>query len=244
MRLNKFLAEKTGLSRREADEKISKGEVLINDRQVSLGAQIDESDKITYRGQIIKNTGDDLTIKHTTIMLYKPVGVVCSRNGQGKRTVYDLLPKKYAVLKTVGRLDRNSSGLILLTNDGGFTYRMTHPKFFKTKAYIVKINKPLAPLHQQMIADFGVDLPDGKSRLGLELISSEADLRRLIQPNDCYSTTTIGARTDWRIIMHEGRNRQIRRTFQALGYEVLLLHRTDFGSYKLGDLRPGEYREI
>jgi 23S rRNA pseudouridine2605 synthase len=224
MRLNKFLAEKTGLSRREADEQISRGQVLVNNKTVTLGAQIQATDEIKYLGQIIKKAGADMTVKYTTIMLNKPTGYVSSRKGQGRPTVYDLLPKNYKNLKTVGRLDQNSSGLLLLTNDGGFAHQMTHPKFAKTKVYKVTLDKPLEPLHQQMIADLGVNLDDGRSQLGLERMDD--------------------GRQNWRVTMHEGRNRQIRRTFKALGYVVEDLHRTDFGSYKLGELNPGEYREV
>lgn len=127
-------------------------------------------------------------------------------------------------LKPVGRLDKDSSGLILMTNDGDFAHSMTHPSFYKIKRYLVTIDQPLQPLHRQMINDFGVQLPDGRSQLTLERQHEGDDYR-------------------WIVEMSEGRNRQIRRTFDALGYTVKKLHRTNFGNYSLGDLKRGEWRE-
>ena len=175
----------------------------------------------------IKVEGRDVVAKttYTYIALNKPTGYICSRKQQGDiPTIYALLPKNYHALKPVGRLDKDSSGLILLTDDGDFTYHMTHPSFYKTKQYEVTITPALETLHQQMINDFGIHLEDGPSKLTLEKLDD--------------------SRTHWRIIMHEGRNRQIRRTFAALGYEVTKLHRTNFGNYSLGDINPGEYKVV
>ncbi len=129
------------------------------------------------------------------------------------------------MLKPVGRLDKNTSGLILLTNDGTFAHQMTHPSFHKAKVYEVMLNAPLQPLHQQMISDHGVMLDDGKRQF---------ELTRQRDGDD----------QSWTITMSEGRNRQIRRTFIALGYTVVTLHRTTFGSYTLGDLSEGKYAEL
>lgn len=221
MRLNKFLAERLGLSRREADEEILKGRVLVNGISAVLGARIDNSDKVCYNGKIVP-----IAAKFTYLLFHKPVGYVCSRRAQGgARTLYEILPERFSRLKTVGRLDKDSSGLILLTNDGDFAFSMTHPRFSKTKIYEVELDRELAPLHQQMIADFGVKLEDGVSRLGLT---------RRFENN----------RRAWEVLMSEGRNRQIRRTFSALGYKVVKLHRVQFGKYALGDLEVGDWKEI
>ena len=128
------------------------------------------------------------------------------------------------MLKPVGRLDKDSSGLLLLTNDGDFAYRMTHPKFAKTKQYRVRLDRDLEPLHQQMISDFGIELDDGRSQLILARLDDN--------------------RREWHITMSEGRNRQIRRTFAALGYTVTRLHRTDFGNYTLNGMQQGKWQEI
>lgn len=218
IRLNKHLALQLGISRREADELIERGQVTINDAPATLGARFTTGDAIAVKGTPVKT---DTGFQY--ILLNKPIGYVCSRRAQGDNpTVYDLLPPKYHDLKLVGRLDKNSSGLIMLTNDGDFAYQMTHPKFTKIKVYKVLLDRDLEPLHQQMISDYGVVLEDGPSKFSLE---------RLSENN----------RKQWQVTMSEGRNRQIRRTFSSLGYEVKKLHRTNFGNYSLGDIRPGKY---
>jgi 23S rRNA pseudouridine2605 synthase len=221
IRLNKYLALHMGFSRREADEYIERGYVKVNDIVVNLGARIAETDKITVHGEtLVAKTAFQY------LALNKPAGYVCSRRSQGDLpTVYELLPPEFHHLKTVGRLDFNSSGLIILTNDGDFTYRLTHPKFDKTKIYNVRLDHELEPLHQQMISDYGVQLEDGPSKIMLERLSEED-------------------RLDWKVTMTEGRNRQIRRTFNSLGYEVKKLHRTNFGNYSVGDIKPGKFEIV
>ena len=219
LRLNKYLATNLGISRREADNLISAGKVLVNNQPAEIGARISEDDEVVADGKKVASSS------LVYLALNKPSGYVCSRRRQGDTpTMYELLPEKYQSLKSVGRLDKDSSGLILLTNDGDFAFRMTHPKFVKTKIYEAHIDRALEPLHQQMIADFGVDLPDGRSKLGLEKLDDSREF--------------------WRITMSEGRNRQIRRTFEALGYKVTTLHRTNFGKYGLSGLESGKYIEV
>lgn len=221
LRLNKYLALNLGISRREADNLIQQGSVTINGAKATLGARFSEGNEIIVDGKILKN---DTAYQY--LAFNKPVGYVCSRKQQGDNpTIYELIPAEYHHLKPVGRLDRDSSGLILLSNDGNFAFTMTHPKFTKTKIYNVRLESDLAPIHQQMISDHGIDLEDGNSSLQLERMS-ETD------------------RKSWIITMKEGRNRQIRRTFGALGYTVLKLHRTNFGNYALGDIKPGEFKVV
>lgn len=219
-RLNKFLAERLGLSRRQADDAIAAGKVSVNEKPAILGSRIDKNDKVCYNGKIVP-----ISVGYIYLGLNKPVGYVCSRRRQGDfPTIYEILPEKYHNLKTVGRLDKDSSGLILLTNDGDFAFRMTHPGFAKTKVYEVELDHALEPLHQQEIADFGIEIGDGISKLGLERLDD--------------------SRKHWRVIMSEGRNRQIRRTFGALGYTVAKLHRTKFGPYELSGLTSGKFVEV
>ena len=214
IRLNKFLAERLGVSRREADELITAGKITINDQVASLGARVDKNDRVCYTKKIVPFEAAFLYL-----VFNKPVGYVCSRRAQGSApTLYELLPKKYHHLKTVGRLDKDSSGLILLTNDGDFAFKMTHPKFRKNKVYEVELDRPLEPLHQQMIMDYGVALDDGPSQF------------KVIKDKNHYL-----------VVLSEGRNRQIRRTFAALGYKVTKLHRIQFGEYELGNLAFGKY---
>lgn len=156
-------------------------------------------------------------------MLNKPAGYVCSRDGQGSRTVYDLLPPEMRALKPVGRLDKDSSGLLLLTNDGDLANNLTHPRYNKEKTYVVELHEPLSEPDRRKIGQ-GVKLEDGISKLQIK--------------NPAGKSFTV--------VMSEGRNRQIRRTFEALGYTVTKLHRTKFGPYALENLGPGKlirYRE-
>lgn len=222
IRLNKFLAQALGVSRREADEIIESGKVFVDEKPAVIGQRVDKNSKVCYNEKIILFERAE---EFFYLALNKPVGYVCSRKKQGENpTIYELLPEKFRSLKTVGRLDKDSSGLILLTNDGDFAFSMTHPKFFKTKVYIVELNRSLEPLHQQMIADFGIEIGDGVSKLGLTRLNDE--------------------RTKFEVVMGEGRNRQIRRTFSALGYKVISLKRIEFGKYKLGELKEGEFFEV
>lgn len=219
MRINKYVAQSSGLSRRAADAAIAAGRVLVNGQRPEPAYQTGGEDRITLDGRAITRPVNSLTI-----MLNKPPGYVVSRVGQGSRTIYDLLPENYQLLQPVGRLDKDSSGLLLLTNDGQLANQLTHPRYAKTKIYEVELDKPLAPLHQQMIVDIGVTLADGRSRLGL--------------------TITSGDRQRWQVAMQEGRNRQIRRTFEALGYRVSRLHRITFGPYNLNNLKSGQVEQV
>ena len=226
MRLNVYVAQQTGLSRRSSDALIASGKVRINDAPAQLGAKLNEGDHVTIKQSDSQNESvvSFGTPTHTTIIMNKPTGYVCSRKGQGNRTVYDLLPDNLHNLKTVGRLDKDSSGLLVMTDDGQLNQTLTHPKHQKIKIYEIMLDKPLEPLHQQMISDFGIQLDDGISQLQIGKIGDSAQ--------------------HLRIIMSEGRNRQIRRTFASLGYEVSKLHRTHFGDYRLGQLKSGKFHSV
>lgn len=220
MRINKYIAGATGISRRMADKAVTSGRVEINGHSATTGSDVSETDVVKLDGRVVTQP-----VTLTTVMFNKPVGYVVSREGQGSKTIYEILPAEYRLLKPIGRLDKNSSGLLLLTNDGNLANELTHPRYAKTKIYQVTLGKPLAPLHQQMINDHGINLEDGNSQLQLE---------RLIDDDD----------TKWRVTMREGRNRQIRRTFESLNYYVAGLHRTNFGEYQLGELAPGQTKLI
>jgi len=221
MRLNKFIASGSGLSRRGADDAIAQGRVWVNGQNPTPGQDVTDADTVTLDGRAITPTARPLTI-----LLNKPPGIVVSRDGQGAKTIYDLLPPEYHQLNPVGRLDKYSSGLLLLTNDGQLTQELTHPSRQKQKVYEILLDKPLQPLHHQMISDHGITLEDGVSKLQLDRQKEGDDIA-------------------WLVTMHEGRNRQIRRTFEALGYRVTHLHRTRFGPYSLdATLRPGTYRTL
>lgn len=271
-RLNKHIARLTGISRREADDLINEGKVTVDGEVARLGQQPSDSASIVVNGVEIDKSN---TAQY--IALNKPVGYVCSRKQQGESpTIYSLLPPDLQQLKTVGRLDRDSSGIILLTNDGDFAHTMTHPSFSKVKIYELELDKPLQPLHQQMISDHGVQLEDGTSKFMIERIEapnesvSEAIFTENLQPiaaSEAFSEhlqpkadQTSGPQSDlersgsekaafvsnksYKITMSEGRNRQIRRTFDALGYTVTKLHRIQFGNFQIGDLKPQQWQKV
>lgn len=219
MRINVFIAQASNMSRRAADQAIQAGRIQVNGQQAVLGDQVEPTDTVTLDGRVLKAAAPT-----QTIMLHKPVGYVCSRRGQGSKTVYELLPAELRHLRPVGRLDKDSSGLLVMTNDGQLAHQLTHPSFQKEKVYEVVLDKPLQATDQQQITREGVQLDDGPSRLGLR--------------------SSSGDNLTWQVSMHEGRNRQIRRTFEALGYQVTKLHRTQFGNYKLSDLPPAKYRVV
>lgn len=227
MRINKYIAQATGLSRRTADKAIEDGRVAVNGVTAMQGQDVTRSDRITLDGRDIA-----IADKTTTIMLNKPVGYVVSRNGQGSKTIYDLLPAGYHHLKPVGRLDKDSSGLLLLTNDGQLAQELTHPKYEKTKVYEVELDHPLTPEALNKLQT-GVKLEDGMSHL---------EVHRLLL-GSTTSTKGLSSKT-YRVQMHEGRNRQIRRTFAALGYKVTRLHRIRFGDYELVELPAGGLKAL
>jgi len=217
MRINRFVALATGISRRKADQLIQGCKVFVNDRQAQLSDHVTSADKV-----VVDKVRIYLPEETTTIMLNKPVGYVCSRNGQGSKTVYDLIPKEFHHLKPVGRLDKDSSGLLLMTDNGNLAHELTHPKFVKPKKYIVGLNKPLN-VHAFELLDNGVKLSDGLSRMR-------------VKPTEDPLTYTVE--------MTEGRNRQIRRTFSELKYAVTSLHRIQFGEFKLSGLELGKYKTV
>lgn len=220
MRINRYVATALSISRRAADEIIAAKEIQLNGRTALLGDQVDT-------GDIVSRAGSPLHIPEnarTLIMLHKPIGYICSHKQQGSTpTIFSLLPPEYRHLNTVGRLDKDTSGLLLLTDDGDQLYELTHPKFIKDKVYEVVLDKPLTSTARAAISA-GVQLDDGVSALHL---------------------SQLGDAMHWRVTMHEGRNRQIRRTFEAVHTTVIGLHRTHFGDYELpAKLELGKYTKI
>jgi 23S rRNA pseudouridine2605 synthase len=215
MRLNKYVAQASKLSRRGADDAITFGEVLVNGEKPNLGHNVVEGDIVELKGEVIRPVEE-----MTTILLNKPAGLICSKDGQGSRTIYSILPSSMQHLNPVGRLDKDSTGLLLLTNDGNLVNKLAHPSNEKLKVYEIELNKALRP-HDQRQIEQGLMLADGKSALKLK-----------------------GRDKNWQVTMHEGRNRQIRRTFAAVYYRVTKLHRTKLGKYELGNIAPGKFDQI
>jgi 23S rRNA pseudouridine2605 synthase len=228
MRINKFVALASGMSRRAADKAITEGRVMVNGSLPKIGQELSLTDEVELDKQPL--AAPEMP---QTIVLNKPTGYVVSRQGQGSKTIYDLLPPELHHLKPIGRLDKDSSGLLLLTNDGQLAQELTHPKYQKTKIYEVEIDKPLSRQGFEQITKTGVDIGDYVSRFQLkQLAISNQKLAGPPVPN-CQFLITIT----------EGKNRQIRRTFAALGYTVIALHRSKFGEFQLPqDLKSGTFR--
>jgi 23S rRNA pseudouridine2605 synthase len=191
-----------------------------------LGHQVDENaDQVTIDGQPLKPLR-----KNTTILFHKPPGCVCTKEDpQGRRTVYDYLPPGYQHLNYVGRLDLQSRGLLLFTDDGELLYRLTHPSYEIKRTYNVWTTKHLSESAAQKLVD-GVDIRDPEDPDSKEDIAFATDV---YLENGFAELTLI-----------EGKNREIRRMMRALGYEIRDLKRISYCKIKLGDLPAGEYREL
>lgn len=220
MRINIYIAKATGLSRRAADARVKNGAVRVNGELAKLGQSVTPDDTVRLEGKTI-----GIDNQSRLIALHKPTGYVCSRRGQGSKTIYGLLPKSLHHLKPAGRLDKASSGLLLLTDDGTLAHQLTHPSFHKQKAYRVRIDRPLQPADKKHITTFGVDIGDSRpSSFQMKQLDTSARM--------------------WLATLEEGRNRQIRRTFSALGYRVTGLHRISFGPYQLDGIPVGSYKQL
>ena len=212
-------------SRRRMAEAVKQGRVLVNGEVAASFTQaVDvEQDLLVLDGQAVKPVPD----KPVYLLLNKPAGFLSTtRDERGRPTAMDLLPEKYKHqnLYPVGRLDLDSRGLLLLTNDGDLTFRLTHPRFEKEKEYLVELDRPLSEADSVRF-EAGLELEDGMTR------PVRLSRRREIPP--LYS-----------VVLHEGRKRQLRRMFGSLGYRVADLQRIRMGSFTLGTLAEGETREL
>lgn len=218
-RLNKYLAHAGVCSRRDADRLISEGCVLVNGKLPELGQTVDETDVVTVNGKAVQ--GQKKTV---VLAFYKPVGVVCTeRDVHAEKPVTDFV--RYPVRVTyAGRLDKDSEGLLLLTNDGELIQGMMKGANRHEKEYLVKVNKEITP-------DF-----QGKMSSGVYL--KELDVRT----REC-TFEKLGKYT-FRLVLTQGLNRQIRRMCEACGYRVVKLKRVRVMHIVLGNLKPGEYREL
>ncbi|MFQ5722689.1 MAG: pseudouridine synthase [Candidatus Aminicenantales bacterium] len=224
MRLNKFLSQAGISSRREADRLIAEGRVSVNGQQVeNLGFKIDpERDVVEVDGRKVKKQEDKIYI-----MLNKPPGFIVSlRDSFGRPTIIDLLPPFKKRLFPVGRLDYNSQGLLLLTNDGQLTFRLTHPRFKIKKVYLIRIKGELRPSQISRL-EKGIIL-NGKKTAPARIRIINSTLRGL----------------QLRIEIYEGRKREIRRMFEAIGCSVVYLQRIKFGPLALGNLKKGQWRYL
>ena len=222
IRLNKFMANAGICSRREADELIQKGLIKVNGNPVSeLGVKITPKDIVEYKDQVVSAE------KKCYILLNKPKDcVTTSDDPNGRKTVMDLVKGACQErIYPVGRLDRNTTGVLLLTNDGDLASKLTHPKYVKKKMYQVWTDKPISEDDMQHIAD-GVELDDGPIH---------ADAVSYVSPTD---------RKQAGIEIHSGRNRVVRRIFESLGYHVVKLDRVYFAGLTKKDLPRGRWRYL
>jgi 23S rRNA pseudouridine2605 synthase len=218
MRLNRFLAAAGVGSRRHCDELIGAGRVTINGQVCTdFSAQPAPRDHVKVDGKLVHAEPP------LTVMLHKPAGFVSTRKDVDARdTIFDLLPKKFACLFNIGRLDAQTEGLILLTNDGDLAQRLTHPRYKIDKEYEVALDRPWDPALAPKLSK------------GIFLDGKRARIERL------HSITP----TRLRVVLRQGINRQIRRMFYEIGYEVKRLVRIRIGHLRLGDLPRGHWRPL
>jgi 23S rRNA pseudouridine2605 synthase len=221
--LIKVLTEAGTGSRRRMTEAIKQGKVKVNGKIAeSFNHPVNTArDHVLFDGKPIVLERDEVIC----LVLNKPVGIVSTASDEmGRRTVLDILPQKYKHYRLfpVGRLDIDTTGLLLLTNDGDLTYRLTHPRFEYEKEYLAQIKGKLKPVEKQQL-ERGILLEDGLTR--------PAKLKEVTIPPFNYS-----------VIIHEGKKRQVRRMFERLKYSVLSLKRVRIGGLELGDLPEGDVR--
>lgn len=220
VRINKYLAESGIASRRKAEEFIKDGLVKVNGKVITdLAFKVKNTDRVLVDGDPIKSKE-----KFVYIILNKPKDIITSVSDElGRKTVLDLV-KTFARVFPVGRLDRNTTGLLLLTNDGELAYRLTHPKFKIERIYTVSLDKKLLLEHAREISS-GIILDDEKTQ----------PCEIFINPDDKSKLT---------IALKEGRNREVRRLFENFGYKVKQLDRKFFANLSVKGLQKGEYRHL
>ena len=223
MRLQKFLAESGVASRRASEAIILEGRVSVNGRIVqTLGTKIQPGqDNVQLDGHPLKPR------RKIYVALNKPPGFLCTRKDElSRRTLFDLLPREWDHLVSVGRLDRESEGIIFLTNDGEFALRLTHPRYGVRKIYRATVE---GKAHPSMIRRFLAGIEDAGETL-------KAEKARIISANNSHSIVELE--------LAEGRNREVRRLFASQELEVTQLQRIQIGRIKLGELPIGKWRTL
>ena len=218
MRLNRYLAACGLGSRRQCEQLILDGKVTINRKRcMELATTVGPRDVVSCQGKDVKPEAT------ATVLLHKPPGFLCTRHDPKDRpTIYDLLPPPLRNLHYIGRLDNESEGLLLLTNDGALTQHLTHPSHETEKEYWVVLNRPFR-MEDSATLKAGMQLEEGMAR---------ADEVTILSPRHVS------------IVVHQGLNRQIRRMFELLNYEVHRLVRIRIGTLDIGQLKPGKWRHL
>lgn len=216
MRLNKFISESGKASRRGADKLIEEGRVKINGRKAKIGDQVKPGDEVMVNGQRIR-----LARNNVYLALNKPVGITCTTEKNVKGNIVDLVNHPLRVFN-IGRLDKDSDGLILLTNDGDIVNEILRAENNHEKEYIVSVDKPITP-------EFVEKMSKGVRILGTKTLPCKVEQL---------------SKYEFKIILTQGLNRQIRRMCEALGYEVYRLQRFRIMNIHLGNLPVGQWRDL
>jgi 23S rRNA pseudouridine2605 synthase len=223
LRLQAYLARAGIASRRASEDLIRDGRVYVNGKRAELGSKVTvDRDKVTVDGKL-------LTLQpFQWVVLHKPRGYVTTRDDpEGRRTIYDLLPPELHHLFHVGRLDRDSTGIILLTNEGEAANRLLHPRYGTTKEYVADVEGKIREADLARLVE-GVQLEDG--------------LAQALEVESMGEAESGGSSV--RIVLEEGRNREVRRMLEAIGFPVRSLYRRRFGPITVGRLRRGEWRRL
>ncbi len=222
MRINKFLAACGVASRRDCDELIKQGLVKINGNRADLGSEVGEDDEVTVSGNRVNIK------KNEYYILNKPKGYICSvSDDKGRKTIMDLLPSNAGRIFPVGRLDYDSEGLLIVTTDGELAQRLTHPSNEIPKTYLVKVEGTLTEASLNPIRS-GIEIEGG--------YVTKKCKAHIVETNKEF--------TKVHITITEGKNREIRKMFAAIGKEVMLLKRIKIGELTLRGLNRGEWRKL
>ena len=219
MRINKFLSQSDLGSRRKVEELVKNGLISVNGKKCTdLSKQISENDVVKFKNKEIKNKNEKIYL-----MLNKPVGYLVTKTDEyGRKTIYDLLPEKYKNLNYIGRLDYNSSGLLILTNDGNFNQKITKPNSKIPKTYKVLVNRKLT-IQELKKLESGIII-DGHKTLPAKILNTGGD--------------------KFTIVIYEGKKRQIRLMVASLGAKVIELKRIKIGALMLGGLESGKHKTL
>lgn len=223
MRINKFLAEKGVASRRRIDKLIEEGRIKVNGKVATLGEDVTEKDEIFVDENLVSQ---EETI-YEYYLMNKPKGVLCTvADDRGRKTVIDLLPEGAGRVFPVGRLDYDTEGLLILTNDGDLSFRLTHPSNEIPKTYMARIEGTMTEK----------DLNPIRSGVELDGVLTKKCKAHIVETNKAY--------TKVHVTITEGKNRQVRRMFEAIGRTVSLLRRVNIGKLKLTGLDRGKVRKL
>lgn len=222
MRLQKYLAEQGLCSRRQGESWIEAGRITVNGKKAILGQTVTGEEKIAVDGKPVRAQNR----KSSYLILYKPRGYVTTLNDElGRKCVKDLIPKISSRVYPVGRLDKDSEGMLLLTDDGELANRLASPATHVPKTYRVTVNGELTSKHIETMSQ-GMALDDGEQ----------------LQPAEIKVREQSETRSVFHITIYEGKNRQIRRMCEQLGLIVKLLKRESIGNLRLGNIKPGQTR--